>query len=216
MLQQAARTVTVVTVAAVGAATLTAPVPRATPAVSAVTRLAAAATTLDVDTPQVPVDLLAGTLPLADVPAVAALGDGIIGIYLTLEDWVSYGVSLLTWALRWLPFGGLLAAQLNMFYELGESVVRSLVFNTAYLLDGTVDLGEALSNIAGATSAAVSTFIDNEISWFQHLLPPLPPLAAVAALPLGSEAFLDGVLPEPPTAIDPLPDLPALLSGLTG
>ncbi len=138
---------------------------------------------------------------VTDVAPASALGDGIIGLYLTLEEWVQYGVDLVSWALRWVPFGGLLASQLNMFYNLGESIVSSLVFNTAYLLDGTVGFGEALSNVGSATVAAFTTFVDAQISWFVHLLPPLPPLPGLEAVPV------------PDTVADILPELDGILLG---
>lgn len=144
------------------------------------TRLAAAALPFDSTLQQLAIDATDVALP----PAASAISDGIIAIYLTLDEWLQYGVDLLSWALRWIPFGGLLAAQLNMFYDLGESIVRSLVFNTAYVLDGTESFGEALSNIGSATADAFNTFVNDQVAWFHGLLPPVPPLAAVdAALP---------------------------------
>ena len=62
------------------------------------------------------------------------------------------------------------------FYELGEPIVQSLLFNTIDFLSGTVSFGEALSNVATATADAFSTFVNTEINWVLSFLPPLPPL----------------------------------------
>lgn len=168
------------------------------------TQLAAAALPVDLDLGALAADATGMALP----PAASAISDGIIAVYLTVEDWVQYGVSLLSWALRWVRFGGLLAAQLSMFYDLGESIVRSLVFNTAYFLDGTESFGEALSNIGSATADAFSTFVNDQIAWFHSLLPPVPPLAAVdAALPI-VDALPDG------TPTDLVAGLDGILLGL--
>lgn len=122
-------------------------------------------------------------------PALAAeptsIGDTIIGFYLTVEPWTQYGATLASWAIRWVPFLGLLAPQITFYYDLDEAIVRSLVFNTAYLLDGTVDLNQALSNIGSATSTAWHDFVDTQVSWLHSLLPPPPPdsVADVGGLP---------------------------------
>lgn len=126
--------------------------------------------------------------------AASGLGESLQALYLGAEQWVGYGVNLLTWAIGWIPFGGLLAAQINIFYDLGESILRSTVFNTIDVLTGTVGLGQALSNIAGDTSIAFNDFFTAQANWFTSLLPPPPPV-----LP-GADAAPDGNL-------DPAPDL---------
>lgn len=128
---------------------------------------------------------IADTAALALAAEPTSIGDAIIGFYLTVEPWTQYGATLASWAVGWVPFLGLLAPQITFFYDLDEAVVRSLVFNTAYLLDGTVDLSQALSNIGSATSTAWHDFVDTQASWLHSLLPPPPPdsLADVSGLP---------------------------------
>lgn len=216
MVQQGARPASgrsVLAVALTAAVTLV-PAPHRGTISDPPTRLSAAVLPFDLGL-QSPVDDIVGAaLPDTTATAGSSIGDGIIGVYLTLEQWVQYGVDLLSWALRWVPFGGLLAAQLNMFYALGESIVRSMVFNTAYFLDGTVDFTGALSDIGSATSAAFTTFVNDQIAWVQHLLPPLPP-PADAPVP-NPEALLNlGGLPDPDTPMNAVAELDGILLGLT-
>lgn len=163
-----------------------------------------------------PVDPATDVAELA-LPAASSIGDLLIGAYLTIEPWVDYGVELISWALRWLPFGGLLASQLNMFYDLGESVVSAVVFNTGYLLNGTVSFTEALGNIGAATAAAFDTFIDDQIAWLRGLLPPWPPLPSAADAALSGDFAAPAELAEL-TGLPELPQLPELteLAGLVG
>ncbi|HEU4363280.1 MAG TPA: hypothetical protein VFR27_17485, partial [Mycobacterium sp.] len=157
-------------------------------------------------------DIVGAALPDATAAAGLSISDGIIGVYLTVEQWVQYGVDLLAWALRWVPFGGLLASQLNMFYDLGESIVRSMVFNTAYFLDGTVGFTEALSNIGSATSAAFTTFVNDQIAWVHGLLPPPPPADALVPDPAALPDV--GGLPDPSASTDLVAELDGILLGL--
>ncbi|MGH3564173.1 MAG: hypothetical protein ACRDTN_20950 [Mycobacterium sp.] len=155
--------------------------------------------------PEPAAQLTAAVLPLdpLDLPGLAgaasSIGGGINDLYLALEQWAQYGVNLLSWAVGWVPFVGVLAPQLNFFYDLGESIVQSMVFNAADLLDGTIDFAQALSNIGDDTTTAFNAFINTETNWLQSLLPPFPPLAAnptelvdgAAALDPGPDGLLD-------------------------
>lgn len=135
---------------------------------------------------------------LPDLPAAAAsFGEALIGVYLTLEPYAQYGAELLQWALRWLPWVGILAPQVGFFYDFGESIIRSVVFNTAYVIDGDIGFGEALNNVASATATAFNNLVDAQIYWLENLLPPLPPLPTLAAVAVS-----------PPDG--PAPDLSAL------
>lgn len=132
-------------------------------------------------------DLLdaAAVAPMAN--ALAPIGDAIIGLYNTVEPWVAYGVNLVAWAAGWVPFVGLLAPQINIFYDLGESVVQSLLFNTIYWLDGTNNFGESLSLFGSQTWAALQTFAQDQVNWVLHFLPPFPPIGLSATgLDLGT------------------------------
>ena len=111
-------------------------------------------------------------------PAAAAgsIGGAIEALYLAIEPWVQYGFDLVSYAVGFVPFVGVLAPQIMFFYDLGEPIVQSLLFNTIDFLSGTVSFGEALSNFATATADAFSTFVNTEINWVLSFLPPLPPL----------------------------------------
>jgi hypothetical protein len=115
---------------------------------------------------------------LLDSAALAAqsLGGDLEAFYNAVEPWAAYGVEFVSWAVGWVPVAGLLAPQLIFFYDLGESITQSLVFNTADLFDGTITFAQALTNISTATTDAFNAFINTEIGWIQGLLPPLPPL----------------------------------------
>lgn len=107
--------------------------------------------------------------------AAQSLGADIEALYNTVEPWVAYDVNLLSWAVDWvlpLPLG----PQLTFFYDLGESIVQSTLFNTIDVLDGSVSFAEALGNINTATTDALNAFANAEIGWIDSLLPPAPPL----------------------------------------
>lgn len=150
-----------------------------------------------------PVDWL--TAPdLAD--ATAPIGQIIEDIYNAVEPWAQYGANLLSWLVGWIPFAGLLAPQINFFYTFNESVIQSVVFNGADLLDGTVDFNQAMSNIGADTAAAFNTLITTEANWIRGLLPPPPPFAPPPAPPGLAEVTPDldhgatvdpGGLPDP-------------------
>ncbi len=127
--------------------------------------------------------------------AASSIDGGIESLYLALEPWAQYGANLLSWAVGWVPFLGVFAPQINFFYDLGEAVTRSLVFNTAELLDGTISFGQALSNIGSDATAAVNTFFVTQVNWLQSLLPPPPPFADATAV--DPAALVDsGALPD--------------------
>ncbi|MGH3967632.1 MAG: hypothetical protein ACRDTV_05820 [Mycobacterium sp.] len=116
---------------------------------------------------------------LLDAAAAAgSWGADIEALYNAVEPWVAYGVNTLSWAVGWVPVAGLAAPQLIFFYDLGEPIVQSTLFNTVDVLSGTVSLAEALSNISIATTDAFNAFFSAEIGWIDSMLPPAPPIDA--------------------------------------
>ncbi|KAA8969235.1 hypothetical protein [Mycobacterium sp.] len=124
----------------------------------------------------------------------ADIGADIEAFYNAVEPWMAYGVNLESWAVGWVPLAGLLAPQLLFFYDLDEPILQSLVFNTADLLSGTVDLAQALNNVGTAATDAFDTFATTEADWVNSLLPPAPP-AAVDPGGLADIGALFGLLP---------------------
>lgn len=131
---------------------------------------------------------VASASPVAD--AVTSIGDAIENLYNAVEPWVRYGFELTTWALGW--FIGILAPQIMYFYNLGEPIIQSLLFNTIDFLDGAISFSQATSNIYVDTTDTIHTFIHTEISWIRSLFPPYPPIGHSLTLP---------ALPEPATVV---------------
>jgi hypothetical protein len=144
--------------------------------------------------PSAPPDVVDAAV-LGSAAAVAgSFGADIEAFYNAVEPWAAYGVNLLSWAVGWVPVAGLLAPQLNFFYDLGEPIVQSTLFNTVDLLSGTVSLAEALSNISTATTDAFNYFVTSEIDWIDSMLPPLAPTAADVGA-LADVGTLFGLIP---------------------
>jgi PE family len=111
----------------------------------------------------------AGILPVG-------IGDAIENFYLGVEPYVEYGFDLVAYAAGFVPYVGLLAPQIYIFYDLFEPIVQSALFNTVDWLDGTISFAQGLTNLGSATTASINQFITNEINWALGYLPPLPPL----------------------------------------
>lgn len=116
----------------------------------------------------------AAAVPAANI--LLPLGTAIENAYLAIEPWVSYGFDLVSYAVRWVFLIGILAPQINYFYDLFEPIVQSVLFNTIDFLDGTVSFTQGLNNISAATTASIDQFITTENYWFRSLFPPPPPL----------------------------------------
>ena len=77
-------------------------------------------------------------IPGPNPPHPAAIRrDAIIGIYNAIEPWVRWGFEVATYAVGWIPYVGWLSGQIMIFYNFGERIVESLVFNFANWLWGT-------------------------------------------------------------------------------
>jgi hypothetical protein len=116
----------------------------------------------------------AAAVPAAN--AFAPIGNAIEAAYNTIEPWVFYGFQVAQYAVGYLPWIGLLAPQITIFYNLFEPMVQAGLFNILDWLGGSITFAQGLSNFIGATTASINYFINNEINWFLSFLPPLPPL----------------------------------------
>ena len=75
----------------------------------------------------------------------------------------------------WIPYVGWLAPQIDIFYHFGERIVRSIVFNIAFWLDGNISFAQGLVNVGVDTINAFIYLANDQIDFW---LPPLPPIAA--------------------------------------
>jgi hypothetical protein len=115
----------------------------------------------------------------AAVPVALAgnsIAQGIENLYNLVEPYVQYGFQLLSYAVGFVPYVGILAPQIMYFYNLFEPIVQAALFNTLDWLSGAISFGQGLSNFFATTSASINFFIQTEINWFLSFLPPLPPL----------------------------------------
>lgn len=108
-----------------------------------------------------------------EVVAGNSIGSGIKNIYNAIEPWVQYGFELATYAVGWVPYVGWLSPQIMILYHFGERIVRSITFNIADWLDGSVSFFEGLINVGVDT---INSFIQLGIDQWNFWLPPLPPL----------------------------------------
>jgi hypothetical protein len=125
-----------------------------------------------------------GTLPPTPAPiqfAIAPnLADTIDNIYLAVEPWVQYGFEVATSIVRWIPYVGWFAGQIMVFYNFGESIVASGVFNFTDWLRGNGGIVENLVDFGVDVGLAFVWLGLDELAQFVPLppipLPPRPPL----------------------------------------
>src|SRR5882757_9835065 len=121
---------------------------------------------------------------LAGFPGIQ---NAIINAYNVINPWVDYGVNVAEYAVGWIPVVGIFAPQIGIFYyDLIEPIATSAIFNTAYVLGGSIGLVQGISNVINDSINAGIGFVNAEINWALSFLPPLPPLplAATQATPL--------------------------------
>jgi hypothetical protein len=113
-------------------------------------------------------------------PVTTNVASAIQNAYLAIEPWVRYGFEVATYAVGWVPYVGWLSGQIMIFYNFGERIVRSLVFNSTDWLSGVLPFGQGLRNVAqDSWNALVQLGIDQWNFWLPPL-PPLPPLPFAA------------------------------------
>ncbi|MCW2517280.1 MAG: hypothetical protein JWR11_6322, partial [Mycobacterium sp.] len=122
----------------------------------------------------------------APVPLNAA-SDAIVSGYQFIQSWVTYGVQLADYALGFIPYGSVIANQINIFYynlivPISDSIVYGLVvpvvndpLNPASYVNGLITVGQTSVN------AVINTGIAEFNTFFGWLIPPLPPLPLAAA-----------------------------------
>jgi hypothetical protein len=115
--------------------------------------------------------------------AGTSIGDGIESFYNSVEPGIQYAFSFVSYLIGWIPVVGLAAPQINFFYDLAESAVHTLLFNTVDVLDGSVDFDQGLDNVGADLSEAFNDFADTEQGWIRHFFPPPLPGTASAEDP---------------------------------
>jgi len=116
---------------------------------------------------------------LAGFPGIQ---DAIINGYNVVNPWIDYGVNLAQYAVGWIPVVGIFAPQIGIFYyDLIEPIATSAIFNTAYVLGGSIGLVQGISNVINDSINAGIGFVNAEINWALSFLPPLPPIPFAAA-----------------------------------
>jgi hypothetical protein len=125
-----------------------------------------------------------GTLPPAPtplaIPIAPNLANTIDNIYIAVEPWVRYGFEVATSIVRWIPYVGWFAGQIMVFYNFGESIVASGVFNFTDWLRGNGGIAENLVDFGVDVGLAFVWLGLDELAQFVPLppipLPPRPPL----------------------------------------
>jgi len=116
---------------------------------------------------------------LAGLPGIQ---NAIINAYNVIDPWVDYGVNVAQYAVGWIPVVGIFAPQIGIFYyDLIEPIATSAIFNTAYVLGGSIGLVQGISNVINDSINAGIGFVNAEINWALSFLPPLPPIPFAAA-----------------------------------
>ncbi len=131
--------------------------------------------------------------PTLIFPAPGSIGSTIKNVYNAVEPWVAYGFDLAAYAVGWIPYVGWLAPQITIFYNLVERIVRSITFNIADWLDGSITFGQGLINVGVDTINSFIFFANDQLAFWLPPLPPIPPLppfpfAAKPATRLGALA----------------------------
>jgi hypothetical protein len=126
--------------------------------------------------------------PAAAVAPQNAVSNFIVTAYQAIQPWVDYGVDLAQYVLQFIPFGGLIGAQVNIVYyqlirPISDSVVYDLVvpvvndpLNPASYVNGLIAVG------ATSVKALVNTGIAEANYFLGWLIPPIPPLPFAATI----------------------------------
>jgi hypothetical protein len=118
---------------------------------------------------------LGAAFPAPPVPGPSPVTTDFAGAikttYSAIEPWVRYGFEVAAYAVGWVPYVGWLSGQIMIFYNFGERIVGSLVFNSADWLWGPLPLGQGLRNVAqDSWNALVHWELINGTSGFRPFL----------------------------------------------
>jgi hypothetical protein len=164
-----------------------------------------------------PTATIAAAAPAA-LAGFPGIQNAIINAYNAVNPWVDYGVNLAQYAVGWIPVASFFAPQIGIvYYSLIDPIVTSAVYNTAYVLGGSIGIIQGISNVINDSINAGIGFVNAEINWALSFLPPLPPLpfaaAQTTALKVAAESTAQGTTETAdPTVADkhqPTPATPA-------
>ncbi|MGY4649190.1 hypothetical protein [Mycobacterium sp. URHB0021] len=102
--------------------------------------------------------------------------------YNAVEPWVQWGFEVAAYAVGWVPYVGWLAPQINIFYNFGEQIVRSITFNVADWIGGQISFVQGLSNVGVDTVNAFIYLANAQLAFWLPPLPPIPPIRPFAAV----------------------------------
>lgn len=105
-----------------------------------------------------------------------SLSSGIKNIYNAVEPWVEWGFEVAAYAVGWVPWVGWLSPQIMIFYYLGERIARSITFNIADWIGGSVSFVQGLRNVAVDTINSFIYFANDQLAFWLPPLPPIPPI----------------------------------------
>ena len=155
-----------------------------------------------------------GTLPPAPaplaIPIAPNLADTIDGVYIAVEPWVRYGFQVAADVLGWVPWVGWLSGQIMVFYDFGQRIVASGVFNFTDWLRGQ---GGVIENLIDFGIDVGLAFVWLGIDEYNYFLPPLPPGLPRPPIPpvqgpfLALETLMEPTATSPDEVANPASDL---------
>ncbi|MDG5484874.1 hypothetical protein [Mycolicibacterium gadium] len=125
-----------------------------------------------------------------------SIDSAIKNIYNAIEPWVEWGFDVAAYAVGWVPYVGWLAPQIEIFYNFGERIVRSITFNVADWLGGNISFGDGLGNVVVDTINSFIYLANDQLAFWLPPLPPIPPIGPLAAEDVDAELRLTSVFDE--------------------
>jgi hypothetical protein len=121
-------------------------------------------------------------------PAPTSVDSFVKNAYLTAEKWVRYGFEWVAYGVGWIPWVGWLSPQVMIFYNLGESITRSIVFNVTDVITLNIGFAQGLNNVARDTVDAFIRFGNQQLDFWLPNFPRPPILAGRTGLTTASAA----------------------------
>ncbi|WP_133147248.1 hypothetical protein [Mycolicibacterium novocastrense] len=116
-----------------------------------------------------------------DVVGGNSIDSAIKNVYNAIEPWVEWGFDVAAYAVGWIPYVGWLAPQIEIFYNFGERIVRSITFNIADWLGGNISFWDGLVRVAVDTINSFIFLANDQLAFWLPPLPPIPPIGPFAA-----------------------------------